>query len=132
MSKRLAAIAALIVVFVLGGVVGSILTHKHVTATIRDTMMQEGPPGMARFMVRMISRELSITDEQMEDFTAIMDAHQERMHEVFRDNAPRVEEIFQETKHELLQILDEEQQKRFLEMEEHRRETIMRFMDKEE
>ena len=125
MSDRPRALAVLIAVFLLGGVVGSAgfyywfgKTRTVPVASERNERqrMPERPPTLVELLELTPDQEknyreiMSETRKQLESLRA----EQEEMWSALRDKqAPRIKEIWAETNRKFSQILDEAQKKKF-------------------
>jgi Spy/CpxP family protein refolding chaperone len=125
MTDRPRALAVLIAVFMLGGVVGAggmYLGLNHFRNSDKK-FSQNMPPGPQQGRQRM-REQLQLTSEQEEQFGKIMaesrkqmDAvrsqDQPKIEKIFSEQQPKIEAIFGETNKKLMAVLNPEQQKKF-------------------
>jgi len=125
MTDRPRALAVLVAVFLLGGIVGSggMYFWQQRTRSQDRRIGQGGPPGPQQGRQRM-KELLQLTSDQQEQFGKIMADSRKQMDEVriqdqpkiekiFSEQQPKIEAIFSETNKKLMAVLNPDQQKKF-------------------
>jgi hypothetical protein len=126
MTNRPRALAVLVAVFLLGGILaagGTYLWLKNLQDPERRAMQNRFPGGPPQGRMRM-QESLQLTPEQEEQFGKIMSESRRQMEAVRAEQQPKIDAIFSEqqtkmeaivadTNRKVMAILNQEQQKKF-------------------
>ncbi len=122
---RTTGILGVVLVFVLGGACGSVITH-HLGSMYMERIIKQGPPAIAQMVDQRIAQKLDLTEQQRAAFMAIAAKRREMMRELMAGQQDRIAYIFSSTAGEMKAVLTPEQREVFEEMEQRREEMMER------
>ena len=114
--KKWKLVTGLALVFIFGLLVGSFgagLYMKH-----HFIHPRKNPPEMRAFLLKRFSQKLDLTEEQKNEFKAIIDQVGERLEEHFRKTHSEIGEIVEPGFSQMKKVLSPDQQKKFDEVME--------------
>jgi len=120
--SRLAALAVVAALFVVGICVGALGMHLFEAHQVRAP----APPGGERFIARL-ERELNLTDEQRRSIDAIVEQSRREGDVLHREMLPRVREHMRATREKIRDVLTPAQQIRFEELNRENRRRSEHF-----
>ena len=120
--NRKAAVLYLLVTFVLGGVAGGSVGYsmKHPQPPPRPPQNQ-GPGQMVEWMVTTLTRDLSLTPDQVAKIRPIVVQNGEEFEKFQREHGEKMHEMFHRHRERLLPLLTPEQVKKQEELDRQRR-----------
>ena len=121
--SRLAALAVVFALFVVGVCVGALGMHLFEAHRVDDP----GPPGGERFNERL-ERELILTDAQRRSIDEIVQRSRREGDALHREMLPRVRKHMLETREAIRDVLSPEQQVRFDELNRQHRRRAEHFL----
>jgi uncharacterized membrane protein len=110
MSDRIRALAVLIAVFLVGGVLGggAVYFWSHRMAASAGSVEPTGPPGGQR-----LSDYLQLTPDQQNQFRQILAESRSQIMSIRREELPRIQTVREDTHRKLAGILNEAQKEKF-------------------
>lgn len=110
-STRRTAILLVAVAFVAGALIG--FAGGRVYSIYRLLDRGHGPEDMRSRVIRHLDRELTLTPQQRDQITAIMDAHHKRMQQISEGIRPQMRQELDTANREIEAVLTPEQRKKF-------------------
>jgi Spy/CpxP family protein refolding chaperone len=111
--KLVAGVASVFVLGLLVGSMGAGLYMKH-----QFPHPRRNPSEMRAFLLKKFSQKLDLTEEQRDEFKAIIDQVGKRLEEHFRKTHSEIGEIIEPGFSQMRKLLSPEQQKKFDELRE--------------
>ena len=112
--KRWKLISGLLLVFVLGVLAGAFGTRIYLKD--RFAHLRKDPKARQAFIMRKLSKELSLTPEQKVKIGEIVEQVGERRREYYRKNRPEIKKIMDEGFAQIRNVLNNDQQKKLDEL----------------
>jgi len=110
--KRWKAVVSVIMVFLLGGLAGALVTHGIYHAKIEKVMRGEG--GMTReYIVNRLNRELNLDKTQLDQVRTIVQDTHAQMRTVRSQYRPQMEEILKRSQDRVRTVLRPDQVEKF-------------------
>jgi Spy/CpxP family protein refolding chaperone len=125
MPKNVKAIAGILLVFVLGAVSGSLITHMVLQARF-EAFMHGGPGVREEQIVKRLSRELSLDSGQQEQIRGIVHETHAAIREMRGQMRPRVEALLDQGQTRISAVLRPEQRDKFTKLMAERKSHRLR------
>ncbi len=126
MPKNAKAIAGILLVFLLGAVSGSLVTHA-VYRACREKSASDGPPGAREEqIVKRLSGELSLDSGQQEQVRGIIHETHTAIREMRGQMRPRIEAVLEQGQTRISAVLRPEQREKFAKITAERKARRLR------
>lgn len=113
--KPVKPVLGIILVFLLGVTCGSLVTFLISQSRI-DTIMKGGPQAREEFLVKRLTKELDLDDQQHEQVKAIIHETHEDIRQIRQKTRPQVEALLNESQLHISSLLRPAQQIKFKEI----------------
>lgn len=124
--RHVAAVAAVLALFVLGIIAGGLATHLFYAKQLRHP---GPPPRMAsRFVEQFLLRGLDLSGEQERQIQEILQRTRRQAAELRQELRPKVHELMEEAIREIEQVLTPEQRQAFARMRQRQRRRTEQFL----
>jgi Spy/CpxP family protein refolding chaperone len=97
-------------IFMVGILVGSLGTHIILRHRFPPSPLHQGPKAV--FLLKILSKDLSLTDSQKTKVKQILDQTDEKLHQHFQIAEPQVQKIIDDNFNEISKELNDDQKKK--------------------